>query len=84
MGRHSLLQGNLYNPGMEPASPELQADSLLSEATREAHYLVCLLTFIPLENMLHEGRDLSSVAAMNPMCLEQYPEEGANLSVCVE
>ena len=28
---HSLLQGNLPDPGIEPGSPVLQADSLLSE-----------------------------------------------------
>ena len=31
MGIHSLLQGNLPDPGIEPRSPALQADSLLSE-----------------------------------------------------
>ena len=31
MGCHSLLQGNLPNPGIEPGSPTLQVDSLLSE-----------------------------------------------------
>ena len=31
MGCHNLLQGNLPNPGTEPRSPALQADSLPSE-----------------------------------------------------
>ena len=31
MGCHALLWGNLPNPGIEPSSPTLQADSLLSE-----------------------------------------------------
>ena len=31
VGCHSLLQGNLPNPGIKPGSPTLQADSLLSE-----------------------------------------------------
>ena len=31
MGCHSLLQGNLPNPGIEPGSPTLQADSLQSK-----------------------------------------------------
>ena len=31
MGSHSLLQGNLPNPGTEPRSPTLQVDSLLAE-----------------------------------------------------
>ena len=31
MGFHSLLQGILPNPGIEPRSPALQAYSLLSE-----------------------------------------------------
>ena len=31
MDSHSLLQGDLPDPGIEPGSPALQADSLLSE-----------------------------------------------------
>ena len=31
VGSHSLLQGNLPTPGIEPSSPTLQADSLPSE-----------------------------------------------------
>ena len=31
MNCHSLLQGIFPNPGIKPGSPELQADSLLSE-----------------------------------------------------
>ena len=31
VGSHFLLQGNLPNPGTEPRSPKLQADSLPSE-----------------------------------------------------
>ena len=31
VGCHALLQGNLPNPGIEPRSPTLQADSLQSE-----------------------------------------------------
>ena len=31
VGCHSLLQGKLPNPGIEPGSPALQADSLPSE-----------------------------------------------------
>jgi len=31
VGCHALLQGNLPNPGIEPRSPVLQADCLLSE-----------------------------------------------------
>ena len=31
MGCHALLQGNLPNPGIEPGSPALQADSLPTE-----------------------------------------------------
>ena len=31
MSSHSLLQGNLSNPGIEPWFPELKADSVPSE-----------------------------------------------------
>ena len=35
VGCHALLQGNLPNPGIEPRSPALQADSLPSEPPRK-------------------------------------------------
>ena len=35
MDCHALLQGNLPNPGIEPRSPALQADSLPSEPPRK-------------------------------------------------
>ena len=37
MGCHSLLQGNLPNPKIEPGSPELQAYSLPSEPPGKPH-----------------------------------------------
>ena len=46
MGCHSLLQGNLPGPGIEPGSPTLQALSLLSEAIREASIFVLLSVFV--------------------------------------
>ena len=39
VGSLSLLQGNLPNPGIEPRSPTLQADSLLAEL----EFIVCIL-----------------------------------------
>ena len=38
MGCHALLQGNLSDPGIEPRSPTLQADSLLSEPPGKSLY----------------------------------------------
>ena len=35
MGCHFLLPGNLPNPGIEPGSPVLQADSLPTEQQRK-------------------------------------------------
>ena len=35
VGCYSFTQGNLPNPGIEPRSPTLQADSLLSEPPRK-------------------------------------------------
>ena len=35
VGSLSLPQGNLSNPGMEPRSPALQADSLPAESQRK-------------------------------------------------
>ena len=36
MGRRSLLQGNLPNPGIKSRSPALQVDSLPDEPLRKA------------------------------------------------
>ena len=43
MGCHSLSPGDLLNPGIEPQSPALQADSLSSEPPRKPY-----LTPLPL------------------------------------
>ena len=37
VGSHSLLQENLPDPGIEPGSPTLQADSLPSEPAGKSH-----------------------------------------------
>ena len=42
VGCHFLLQGNLPTPGIEPRSPALQADSLLSEPPEKE--CVCVYT----------------------------------------
>ena len=36
-GYHFLLQGNLPHPGIQPRSPALHADSLLSEPPGKPH-----------------------------------------------
>jgi len=36
VGNHSLVQGNLPDPGIAPGSPTLQADPLLSEPSGES------------------------------------------------
>ena len=38
MGSHSLLWGDLPNPEIEPMSPTLQAESLLSEPPKEVEF----------------------------------------------
>ena len=52
VGCHSLLQGDLPDPGVGPKSPALQADSLPSEPLRElreapkfTHLFIYLFTF---------------------------------------
>ena len=45
VGRHSLLQGNLPDPGMEPVSPALQVDSLPSEPPGKPKY-VCMFIYM--------------------------------------
>ena len=42
VGCHSFLQGNLADPGTEPGSPALQADSLPSEPSGKP-YLYTIL-----------------------------------------
>ena len=37
VGCHSLLQGDLPDPGIKPGSPALQADSLPSELPGKSH-----------------------------------------------
>ena len=50
VGCHFLLQGNLPNPGIEPASSALQADSLQSEPSEKPlFYRYTVLTFYDLE-----------------------------------
>ena len=39
VGCHSLLQGNLSDPGIEPGSPAVQEDSLLSEPPGNLAYI---------------------------------------------
>ena len=38
VGCHALLQGNLSNPGIEPASPTLVGRFFITRAIWEAHY----------------------------------------------
>ena len=40
VGSHSLLQGDLPDPGIKPESPTLQADSLLSEPPEKSLYKI--------------------------------------------
>ena len=48
MGSHSLLQGNLPDPGIKPRSPALQADSLPPELQEKPKAeLVLNVTFRP-------------------------------------
>ena len=42
MGCHALLQGNLPDPGIEPGSPALQADSLSLEPPEKYLCANCL------------------------------------------
>ena len=41
VGCHALLQGDLPDPGMEPRSPALQADSLPNESPGEPMCVTC-------------------------------------------
>ena len=40
---HALLQGDLGNPGIEPRSPALQADSLPSEPAGKPNIYIAIL-----------------------------------------
>ena len=57
MGSLSLLQGNLPHPEIEPGSPALQADSLLSEPPEKPSG--CKITMghdAPRDDQKHESR----------------------------
>ena len=63
VGCHALLQGNLPDPGIEPRSPTLQADSLLSEPpgkplnnlNTRVTYLVNSVYYSGLQPFWHQG-----------------------------
>ena len=48
MGSLSFLQGNLPNPGIEPRSPSLQADSLPSKPPGKSNYFNLFSTYLVL------------------------------------
>ena len=48
VGSHSLLQGNLPNPGIKPRFPTLQADSLLSEPPGKPWVIYILFQFLSI------------------------------------
>ena len=48
MGSHSLCQGNLLDPGIEPGSPALQVDSLPSEPPGKTILNTTLMFFLRL------------------------------------
>ena len=53
MGSHFLLQGNLPDPGIEPGSPELQADASPSEpqgspVVQSLLLNICLLFYLSI------------------------------------
>ena len=43
VGCHALLQGDLCDPGIEPRSPALQADSLLPEPPEKPNIYIAIL-----------------------------------------
>ena len=53
MGSHSLTPGDLPDPGIEPGSPALQADSLPSEPPGKPIY--SLLVLIPRASLIAQS-----------------------------
>ena len=56
MSSHSLLQGNLPDPEIEPRSPALQADSLLTEPP-EKPFVLCNTGLIRVPSSLGCGEN---------------------------
>ena len=50
-GSHALLQGGLLDPGIEPGSPTLQAESLPSEPPRKPKCCTGRLTLTQLADL---------------------------------
>ena len=85
MGSHSLLQGELLNPGTEPRSPALQADSLPSEPSEEivarllGSFLEWSLAYSSLPNALKipscllSPRGISKLTDYPTLSLSQCP-----------
>ena len=62
VGSLALFQGNLPNPEIEPRSPTLQANSLLSEPPGKPNYLINTLKYVKvslpfLGKMIHCEND---------------------------
>ena len=76
VGSHSFLQGNLPYSGIEPRSPGLQADSLLSEPPGKPKQCITNAKFLVLTNVpwLHRfrhqrnGEDESSLYYFLTLC----------------
>ena len=64
MGSHSLLQGVLPNPGMEPRSPALQVDSVPSEPSGTPIWLLFISTKVRPAAQVSEDRRLLPVWGM--------------------
>ena len=52
VGCHSFLQGNLPDPGTEPGSPALQADSLLPEPPGKSLAVITFLLICHLMGLI--------------------------------
>ena len=71
MGCHSLLQGNLPGPGIEPRSPALQADSLPSEPPRKPNRLY--QCFVEIESLGSWLRSWLSYLLAMWLCISYHP-----------
>ena len=58
-GCHSLLQGNLPNPGTEPGSPALQEDSLTSELIPPKSVNLRVVKFVRIKSRMVTSQGLA-------------------------
>ena len=86
VGSLSLFQGNLPDPGIEPRSPTLQADSLLAESQGKPKNtgvgsLSLLHGIFPTQELKGVGAEVGGVSMHCRWILHQLSYQGSPLTI---